>query len=251
MKKAQIGAAAMALLLAAGLTACASEPTTTDTTTPQQQPVVDATDNTVNKNEDPEAPQETPDTTPEITVMDQPDQVTVAEDDKYLYTLAQIGGVTADGQYLIQVLHDFEPGETIDFRGMDLSQWAPTGEEFLLAVDEGVTFFVHDGEAWKTGKLGDLRADDYVYLTQDIATGEVYAITDAQDAAAIDDNSEPTDETSSDPADATTGDSTAEDAADAAPDANTADPSGDTTTGAESDDAVETESEESEPDTSI
>jgi len=224
MKKAQIGAAAMALLLAAGLTACSSEPTTEpSTTTPPQQ-----TDSTptavVPPKEDPEVPQEAPDTQPEITVVDQPDEKTVAEDDKYFYTLAQIGGVTADGQYLIRVLHDFEAGETIDFRSMDLSQWEPTGEEFLLSP-EGVAYFTHDGEVWSDGKIKDIRADDMVILTQDAASGEVYALTAVADKADT-----PAEAPTNDPVDATTGDSTAEDAADAAPDANPADEGSDNPT---------------------
>ena len=221
MKKTQIGAAAMALLLAAGLTACASEPTA-DSQTQQPDSTPGVQDHVT---EDPEAPQEEQNVQPEITVMDQPDQVTVAADDKYFYTLAQIGGVTGDGQYLIQVLHDFEAGETIDFRSMDLKQWELTGEEFLFTPGEGVSYFAHDGETWRSGKISSLRADDYVFLTQDAASGEVYAITAATDLSEVQADA-PTD----DPVDATTGDAAAEDAADAASNANAADEGSDNTT---------------------
>lgn len=216
MKKAQIGAAAMALLLAAGLTACAADDTgkttnPTDTTAQQQQ------DSTPAVTEDPELPQEETPTEPEITVVDQPDRLTVAENDKYVYTLAQIGGITEDGEYLIQVLHDFEPGETIDFCGQDLSQWEATGEEFLLQPNEGLSYFVREDETWTNGKLSALRADDYVFLTQDAGSGEVYALTAAVPAA-----DEPTDATVETPADDSL-DSDVEGAADAASNANTTD----------------------------
>ena len=179
MKKTQFSIAAAALLLMVGLTACSSDPTAGVTMPPQEQ--IDGTATVpVIPSEDPEAPQPT---SPLITVMDQPDEKTVAEDDKYHYTLAQIGGVTKDGQFLIQVLHRFEPGETIDFRGMDLSGWEPSGEEFLLSPEEGMSYFTHEGEAWDSGAFADIRADDYVILTQDAASGEVYALTAVAEAA--------------------------------------------------------------------
>ena len=212
MKKTQIGAAAMALLLAAGLTACASDPASTpEDTTQEPQSVVDTTPQTEDTNEDPEAAD------PVITVSDQPDSVTVAEGDTFTYTLAQLGGVSADGQYLIQVLHDFEPGETIDFRSTDVSQWEATGEEYLLQPAENVTVMSHDGTTWTLEKLDDLRADDYVYLTKQ--DGEVVAITLTEDTSAAEDAT--SEDAPSDPA--------TEEAADAASNANVADGADETT----------------------
>ena len=175
MKKLQLAAAGLALLLAAGLTACSSTPannntgntdfTVTDTPSPDTAGTADTAGDTGTQE-------------PNVTVIEQQDSLTVTEETPWLYTLVEVAEIGEDGRYRMRVLHDYAAGETIDFVQPDLSRLQYTGEEFYLEPGEGVTFFQRSGESWAAGELSDLKAGSFVYLTCDPSSTMVHAITE-------------------------------------------------------------------------
>lgn len=174
MKKLQLAAAGLALLLAAGLTACSSTPannntgntdsTVADTPAPDTAGTADTAGDTGTQE-------------PNVTVIEQQDSLTVTEETPWLYTLVEVAEIGEDGRYRMRVLHDYAAGETIDFVQPDLSRLQYTGEEFYLEPGEGVTFFQRSGESWAAGELSDLKAGSFVYLTCDPSSTVVHAIT--------------------------------------------------------------------------
>lgn len=179
MKKIQIAAASMSLLLALGLSACSTgqEPTTQPST---DTPAATQPEQTTQPEQDTEpqeliVPEETPeqDTAPEVEVYEQQDSLTVKEGD-YLYTLVQVAEPEEEGRLTMRVLHDYVIGETIDFRNTDLTEQQFTGEEFTFTPGEHVRYFVHDGNQWQTQDLSTLQPGDYVYLTCDSSTTVLY-----------------------------------------------------------------------------
>lgn len=172
MKKLQLAAAGLALLLAAGLTACSSTPANNNTGN---------TDSTVTDTPAPDTADTASDTgtqEPNVTVIEQQDSLTVTEETPWLYTLVEVAEIGEDGRYRMRVLHDYAAGETIDFVQPDLSRLQYTGEEFYLEPGEGVTFFRRSGESWAAGELSDLKAGSFVYLTCDPSSTVVHAITE-------------------------------------------------------------------------
>lgn len=172
MKKLQLAAAGLALLLAAGLTACSSTPANNNTGN---------TDSTVTDTPAPDTADTAGDTgtqEPNVTVIEQQDSLTVTEETPWLYTLVEVAEIGEDGRYRMRVLHDYAAGETIDFVQPDLSRLQYTGEEFYLEPGEGVTFFRRSGESWAAGELSDLKAGSFVYLTCDPSSTVVHAITE-------------------------------------------------------------------------
>lgn len=175
MKKLQLAAAGLALLLAAGLTACSSTPannntgnpdsTVTDTPAPDTAGTADTAGDTGTQE-------------PNVTVIEQQDSLTVTEETPWLYTLVEVAEIGEDGRYRMRVLHDYAAGETIDFVQPDLSRLQYTGEEFYLEPGEQVTFFQRSGESWAAGELSELKAGSFVYLTCDPSSTVVHAITE-------------------------------------------------------------------------
>lgn len=169
MKKLQLAAAGLALLLAAGLTACSSTPANNNTGN---------TDSTVADTPAPDTAGDTGTQEPNVTVIEQQDSLTVTEETPWLYTLVEVAEIGEDGRYRMRVLHDYAAGETIDFVQPDLSRLQYTGEEFYLEPGEQVTFFQRSGESWAAGELSDLKAGSFVYLTCDPSSTVVHAITE-------------------------------------------------------------------------
>ena len=175
MKKLQLAAAGLALLLAAGLTACSSTPannntgntdsTVTDTPAPDTAGTADTAGDTGTQE-------------PNVTVIEQQDSLTVTEETPWLYTRVEVAESGEDGRYRMRVLHDYAAGETIDFVQPDLSRLQYTGEEFYLEPGEQVTYFQRSGESWAAGELSDLKAGSFVYLTCDPSSTVVRAITE-------------------------------------------------------------------------
>lgn len=203
MKHIQTGAAALALLLT--LAGCASEPQNISAVDP---PV----DTPITTPDTDSAGEQTPEdsTAPEISVFAQPDTHTVTADDEYAYSLAQVGAVNADGHLPLRIVHDFAPGEQIDFRSTELSGFAFTGEEFFLGAAEGLTCYVYDGTQWQAEER-TLTEGEYVYLTSSPDGTSLHAITLTEttgepqpEPVEEQPTEEPVDDTIDEPTDATT-----------------------------------------------
>ena len=182
MKKLQLAAAGLALLLAAGLTACSSTPANNNTGNTDSTVAGTPSPDTAGVADTPspgtaDTAGDTGTQEPNVTVIEQQDSLTVTEETPWLYTLVEVAEIGEDGRYRMRVLHDYTAGETIDFVQPDLSRLQYTGEEFYLEPGEGVTFFRRSGESWAAGELSELRTGSFVYLTCDPGSTVVHAIT--------------------------------------------------------------------------
>lgn len=183
MKKLQLAAAGLALLLAAGLTACSSTPANNNTGNTDSTVAGTPSPDTAGVADTPspgtaDTAGDTGTQEPNVTVIEQQDSLTVTEETPWLYTLVEVAEIGEDGRYRMRVLHDYAAGETIDFVQPDLSRLQYTGEEFYLEPGEQVTFFQRSGESWAAGELSELKAGSFVYLTCDPSSTVVHAITE-------------------------------------------------------------------------